>query len=238
MGFLNYENIVRAASSDNFSERSGATSALMLSALEREAILAEYAALRAEILALVQTRNQFLIYDITGFGVVFGWAVAAPHAENTSFLIAPLIHYPMLFYWVYADQQLRRIGRYIRMNIEPRTGGISWESDEFARRSAIWSTHIFSGVRLPRWVKDYITRHNLTRYTPTEASGLATFIGSTVLALFVWTARILERLLSSTDLKALLFSPHIIHFLMEAGLFILDLFICWYSHHLIRKSRH
>jgi hypothetical protein len=155
---------------------------------EQKALLAEYEALRAEILDLVRTRNQFLIYDITGFGVAFGWAVATPHPDNTFFLIAPLIYYPMLFYWVYADQQLRRIGCYIRTRIEPRVDAIGWESDEFARRSAIWSTPIFFERRLLCRVKNFIVHHKLTRYTPAELSGLATFIGSTGLALFVWAS--------------------------------------------------
>jgi hypothetical protein len=42
---------------------------------ERQAILEEYKALRAEILMLVEARNRFLILDLTGIGALFVAAI-------------------------------------------------------------------------------------------------------------------------------------------------------------------
>src|SRR4051812_35956401 len=117
---------------------------------ERQAILEEYKALRAEIIALVQARNQFMISDIIAFGALFA---AAVQFHNVFFLVAPLIHYPFMFYWAYADRQILRIGHYIRDIIEPRVSGLRWERSMFANRLEIWGETTLPniGKHIPLW---------------------------------------------------------------------------------------
>jgi hypothetical protein len=79
-----------------------------------------------------------------------------------------------MLYWTYADTQILRIGRYIKDEIEMRTGVMHWEQVVFARRFRTWNAPI------PSWLKKY------KRYEATELSALATFAGTTVAALLLY----------------------------------------------------
>jgi hypothetical protein len=111
------------------------TEMAVISETDRQGILAEYNALRAEILILIQARNQFLIIDLGGFAAAFGWAAASANdrTHNIFFLIAPLIHYPIALYWAYANRQIVTIGQYIKDAIEVRIGSMGWEATMFCK---------------------------------------------------------------------------------------------------------
>jgi len=151
---------------------------------ERQAILEEYKALRAEILALIQARNQFMISDIIAFGALFA---AAVQFHNVFFLVAPLIHCPFMFYWTYTDRQIVKIGHYIKDMIEPRVNGLRWEHSMFASRLEVWGE-----ASLPKTGR-YIPLRRLIGFYPTELSALATFAGSTIISLVSYVSGISVR---------------------------------------------
>ena len=100
---------------------------------DRASVMAEYVALRSEILLLIQARNTFWLYDLAAFGAVFVPAISLK-VDNIFLLIAPLIHYPLMMYWAYADTHIVRISHYIKDHIEPNMGGMGWERHIFASR--------------------------------------------------------------------------------------------------------
>jgi hypothetical protein len=160
----------------------------MISNEERTVVLAEYNALRAEILALIQARNQFLIYDLTGFGVLFGLAVQ--QQNRIFFLVAPLIHFPLMLYWSYADRAIVKIGHYIREKIENRLDGMNWEKERFSERAKDWKVSRLPKLQqyTPMWLQGCIPAFiwKVRKLSTSELSGIATFAGSTTISLLLW----------------------------------------------------
>lgn len=199
----------------------------VLSGPERESLLAEYSALRAEILILIQDRNKFLLFDLGGFGFVFAWAVSSQHPDKTFFLVAPLIHYPVALYWEYVDRQIIRIGRHIKDNIEARLDGMSWETRQDAKRSTTWKQ---SGLN---WIKKFIPVWRPPKYSRTELSGLMIFMGTTALSISSWLSWYLISQTSPEASELALTSP--IPF--TALLLILDIAIFPYILFIIHNGR-
>jgi hypothetical protein len=141
---------------------------------DRAGIMAEYSTLRTEILTLIQARNTFWLYDLAAFGAVF---IPSIQLENSLlFLVAPLVHYPLMLYWAYTDAHIVRISLYIKHHIEPRIDGLKWETFMYARRQ----TYIDAGLlsKFKRYAYDNPYQN--------ELAANATFMGTTAMALLFW----------------------------------------------------
>lgn len=95
---------------------------------ELQARLAEYSALRDEILKRIDTRQQIISYTITIAAAFLTFAVGTD-VFNSPF---PLLIYPILatflaMAWSHSDQRAGEIGEYIREEIEPNLPGMGWE---------------------------------------------------------------------------------------------------------------
>ncbi|GAB3976767.1 hypothetical protein V1634_27460 [Plantactinospora veratri] len=104
-----------------------------------QALLAEFAALRQEILDLSAQRHNLLIYQITTAGALFGFALSGAN-RTTLLLILPVSTYLLYSRYVLMRRDIARLGRYIETELSPRApGGLNWE--EFnrlrSRRSSV-----------------------------------------------------------------------------------------------------
>jgi hypothetical protein len=93
-----------------------------------EGALAEFDALRQEILQRQGTQHQVLALQLTIAGAVFSFALTG-HARSGFLLIIPLSSYMLCSRFVEDHVGIRHIGRYIRESLSPRVpGGLNWES--------------------------------------------------------------------------------------------------------------
>ncbi|MDB5348635.1 MAG: hypothetical protein JWP89_7012 [Schlesneria sp.] len=92
----------------------------------QSARLAEFTALRAEILLRIQLRSQLLAIAMSAFAGLFALS------GNSAFPREILLIYPFLALfisheWTYHDLRIRTIGGYIKSNIEPLIDGLGWQ---------------------------------------------------------------------------------------------------------------
>jgi hypothetical protein len=116
-------------------------------ALDREMLLAEFAALRAEILHRSSLSWNIFALQLTAAGVVFSFALSNP--SHTGFLlILPVISYALAGRYVSQSVATRTIGTYIREVLEVRAKGeLHWETWNRARTRA--------ELRILNWVNPY-----------------------------------------------------------------------------------
>jgi hypothetical protein len=172
--------------------------------IQRQNVLEEYKALRAEIILLVQMRNQFWIYDLTGFGVFVGLAFQSH--TYIILLVAPLVHYPLMMYWSYADRHILKIGLYIKNALAPRLHGLGWEAVVSAERLNILDMPVLPKLneyiselqelifpKAPRlskcisWFQGFFLKK---RFLDNELAAFITFAGTTVITLLLWTSEL------------------------------------------------
>jgi hypothetical protein len=90
--------------------------------------LAEFAALRAEILQLNQQQNPVLALQLTIAGAVFGITVSHPRLIGL-LIIVPVVSYSLCMRYLTNGMSIREIARYIREDLSSRVpGGLNWES--------------------------------------------------------------------------------------------------------------
>ena len=97
------------------------------SAVSREITLAEFAALRAEILSRVNLQWNIFALQLTAAGVIFSFALSNPH--HTGFLlILPLTTYAFAGRYLAQHISIQSVGNYIREVLNPKMNGeLTWE---------------------------------------------------------------------------------------------------------------
>jgi len=88
--------------------------------------LAEYAALRDEILKYTELQHQLVSIAILGFGSLVAAGVQTRNAQVI--LIYPIVAYFLCLGWGHFDHDVRDTGAYIRENIEQHFGVDGWEN--------------------------------------------------------------------------------------------------------------
>ncbi len=84
----------------------------------------EYNALRAEILKRIELRNQIVLGSLTLAGLALSLGANVP----TIALVYPLISVFLAAAWVQNDLAIKRIGKYIREQLEPKVDGLNWQT--------------------------------------------------------------------------------------------------------------
>jgi hypothetical protein len=93
----------------------------------REECLAEFSALRNEMLSLLDKRHQILLYTLTAAGV-FIVAGVRDIVSPPVILIYPLFSIFLINMWAHIDLRIGQIGDYIRENVEGNLPGLHWEN--------------------------------------------------------------------------------------------------------------
>ena len=94
---------------------------------DQSAALAEFAALRAEIVARQGHQHTFMSLNLTIAGTVFGFALAQPH-RILVLLVLPYTTFMTCGRYIAHDYGIEQIGDYIRRSLSARVkGGLGWE---------------------------------------------------------------------------------------------------------------
>ncbi|MGC7103155.1 hypothetical protein ACPZ19_51615 [Amycolatopsis lurida] len=124
--------------------------------------LAEFVALRAEILLRIELQWKLTLALLTTTGAVFGFGFSSP-GRMPFLLIVPFSSYVLCTRWVSSKQLIARAGRYILDELDPKVpGGLGyekWLQQHFRRdisktRSVLrqlWTSHsivLFPGLSL------------------------------------------------------------------------------------------
>ncbi len=89
--------------------------------------LAEFNALRAEILQLSEQQQKTTTVLITTTGAVFGFALSGS-GRMPFLLIIPLVAYILCAQWVHVHDLANRAAHYIRVELDKKIpGGLGWE---------------------------------------------------------------------------------------------------------------
>lgn len=125
----------------------------------RSEILAEYNALRGEILNRFGERHQILTFSIAILGAIL---TLSKDATGVVLLAYPILSTFLAIGWSHADYRIAEIAKYIRDEIEPQVPGIQWE-------------RTLSEKRRTKSIK----RH----FRPAELSAAGIFVGTEILSL-------------------------------------------------------
>lgn len=88
-------------------------------------ILAEYAALRSELLQRIDMRQQMLTFTLVGAGTLLTIGLQSA----AILLVYPILAMFLALVWVQHDTRIGEIGEYIRVEIETRIEGIKWDTN-------------------------------------------------------------------------------------------------------------
>lgn len=143
---------------------------------EEEALLREYDALRAEILAHQARREQVFLFTVTALGVVLGLALKT---SGVTFVAVSLTPYFLIFHFCKVvsinSRHIITLGAYIRCFIAPHYEiALKWE-DVWHRKAAGGSDE---GAPKERFWKGRTYWHSFA-----VAASLVTFLGASILAL-------------------------------------------------------
>lgn len=92
-------------------------------------ILAEYNALRSEVIHRMQIRHQLVSLTVIVLGAVFAF-----DGDSITFLVYPILGFFIALGWAHNDFRVGEIGEYIRSNIECELPGIRWEQHFFDQK--------------------------------------------------------------------------------------------------------
>jgi hypothetical protein len=93
-----------------------------------QALLAEFTALRQEIVDLSARRQTILLYQMTSAGALFSFSLSGKN-RTLFLLIIPIITYLCYARYVMMRDDVSRIARYIQEELSPRTPeGLNWGS--------------------------------------------------------------------------------------------------------------
>jgi hypothetical protein len=93
---------------------------------ETDVVLAEFTALRAEILQTLSQQWLILVFDLTAAGAVFSIALSSHNARIL--LILPVVSYSLIDQYLRNFKMLMRLGDYIRYTLSPEVHGhLGWE---------------------------------------------------------------------------------------------------------------
>jgi hypothetical protein len=146
--------------------------------LASQAMLAEYAALRAEVDRRASTQWNVLALQLTATGVIASLAISRVSAVAL-LLVIPLSSYMLGSRYILHDYHLKLISRYIRDSLSGRLGGnLAWEG---------WKiSHIEPAVQRGRWLTP--VAWNLLHPTRLAFEGVAwlALLAAAVAAPYVW----------------------------------------------------
>jgi hypothetical protein len=117
-----------------------------ISESQRDGLLAEYNALRSEILKRIELRNSIMFGTLTFAGVLLGFGLTTP----TLALIYVIISMFLAAAWVQSDVIISNIGRYILEKLETPQTGLRWETQrqkertESSKRKTFQPSAVFS----------------------------------------------------------------------------------------------
>jgi hypothetical protein len=132
-----------------------------------QALLAEYSALRNEILQRLSGHWIMFAFQLTVAGVLFSFALTS--SSRTGFLlIIPIVSYAVSAEYLRNERMIRRLGEYIRLELSTKIPGVnplgweSWRLPKMASESRIiWLSPLpvtspgVSFIALA-WTADYI----------------------------------------------------------------------------------
>jgi hypothetical protein len=95
-----------------------------ISESQQDGLLAEYNALRSEILKRIELRNSIMFGTLTFAGVLLSFGLTTP----TLALIYVIISMFLASAWVQSDVIISNIGHYIREKLESPQTGLRWET--------------------------------------------------------------------------------------------------------------
>ncbi len=134
---------------------------------EVQVLLAEFSALRAEILQDLSTQWVIFVFQLTAASIVFSFSLTS--GSRTGFLlIIPVISYMLASRFMQNSHSIHELGTYIMTELNPRVpGGLKWEEWHRNRRAyrnpftISWLAPlpvVFPGVSLLAlaWVVPYI----------------------------------------------------------------------------------
>jgi hypothetical protein len=160
---------------------------------DREMLLAEFQALRTEILQRNSTQWNIFALQLTAAAVVFSFALSS--SSHTGFLLVlPVVTYALSGRYVSQSLGIYKIAQYIRDVLEPRAKGqLQWETwakqHPRANRTLKWANPLyltFPGVASVAlvWVAPYV-------WTSQHAS-----VGARILLIVIWVIGIAVTVLS------------------------------------------
>lgn len=101
----------------------------------------EYAALREEVLKRIELRTQILFGTLALAGVLFGFASSIP----VGILSYPIIAFFLAAAWSQNEIGMKRTSNFIRLQIETRVPGLTWEG---YRQKNVQALTKVKGIRL------------------------------------------------------------------------------------------
>ncbi|MFZ5857514.1 MAG: hypothetical protein ACOYZ6_11840 [Chloroflexota bacterium] len=104
-----------------------------------DGLLAEYNALRSEILKRIELRNSIMFGTLTFAGVLLGFGLTTPSLA----LIYVIISMFLAAAWVQSDVIVSNIGHYIREKLETPQTGLRWETQRQKERAASGKKNAF-----------------------------------------------------------------------------------------------
>lgn len=110
----------------------------------RDAALAEFNALRAEICTRMSTVSTLVGVGFTALGAILA-LVVKDHGDQRLLLLVPLLAFVVNVLWAIENRQVGFIGRYIRTSLWPYLAGTdhalpSWEDECAGRRRGFWNS--------------------------------------------------------------------------------------------------
>lgn len=96
----------------------------------RSEMLAEYAALRAEIVQRIDLRQQILTFSLAIAGSLISIGVQSV-VSPLVLLVSPILALFLASLWKHCDMRIWEIGRYIQTHIEQKLDGIGWEQHSY-----------------------------------------------------------------------------------------------------------
>ena len=104
-----------------------------------DGLLAEYNALRSEILKRIELRNSIMFGTLTFAGVLLGFGLTTPSLA----LIYAIISMFLAAAWVQSDVIISNIGHYIREKLETPQTGLRWETQRQKERAVSGKKNAF-----------------------------------------------------------------------------------------------
>lgn len=177
-------------------------------------ILAEFSALRDEIVARINLRHQMLVVALTLLGLLMAFGVKEVKDKEIStllFLLYPILCTFLAMGWSHTDYRLGELGTYIRETIETKLPEMGWE-------------HCISASSQP----------SKRSFKVQELSALGIFVGVEILSILV--AFFLE-FIHGNSLSAISVMPNPTNVVIKLILLGISMLTIGYTICLIRKRR-
>lgn len=91
-------------------------------------LLAQYTALRAEILARIDTRYRLVSYTIVLLGTMIALVIRSENPQPSVLFAYPVFAYLLFGLWIQNYRMMNRISAFMMKHVEPHFDGTWWES--------------------------------------------------------------------------------------------------------------